>query len=74
MSFCIDMHICVCMFICLLSPAIYPLFNCAISFFQIESISGTLVLRWVNSQLARILGWVERAIQQEVCVAFLDLF
>lgn len=33
--------------------------------YQIESISGTLVLRWVNSQLARILGWVERAIQQE---------
>ncbi|KAJ7949378.1 DUF810 domain-containing protein [Quillaja saponaria] len=33
--------------------------------YQIESISGTLVLRWVNSQLGRILGWVERAIQQE---------
>lgn len=33
--------------------------------YQIESISGTLVLRWVNSQLARILSWVERAIQQE---------
>ncbi|XP_061997215.1 protein unc-13 homolog [Rosa rugosa] len=33
--------------------------------YQIESISGTLVMRWVNSQLARILGWVERAIQQE---------
>jgi len=28
--------------------------------------SGTLVLRWVNSQLGRILGWVERVIQQEV--------
>lgn len=35
-------------------------------FFQIESVSGTLVLRWVNSQLGRILGWVERAIAQEV--------
>lgn len=23
-------------------------------------------MRWVNSQLGRILGWVERAIQQEV--------
>ena len=23
------------------------------------------MLRWVNSQLGRILGWVERAIQQE---------
>lgn len=33
---------------------------------QIESISGTLVLRWVNSQLGRILNWVERAIVQEV--------
>ncbi|CAI9292987.1 unnamed protein product [Lactuca saligna] len=33
--------------------------------YKIESISGTLVLRWVNSQLSRILGWVERAIQQE---------
>ncbi|KAL5800807.1 hypothetical protein ACOSQ3_032439 [Xanthoceras sorbifolium] len=33
--------------------------------YQIESISGTLVMRWVNSQLGRILGWVERAILQE---------
>ncbi|CAH1448735.1 unnamed protein product [Lactuca virosa] len=33
--------------------------------YKIESISGTLVLRWVNSQLSRVLGWVERAIQQE---------
>ncbi|OVA19124.1 Protein of unknown function DUF810 [Macleaya cordata] len=33
--------------------------------YQLEAISGTLVLRWVNSQLGRILGWVERAIQQE---------
>ncbi|KAH9686342.1 protein unc-13-like [Citrus sinensis] len=33
--------------------------------YQIESISGTLVLRWINSQLGRILSWVERAIQQE---------
>lgn len=37
-----------------------------ISYRQIETVSGTLVLRWVNSQLARILAWVERAIQQEV--------
>ncbi|XP_062093119.1 protein unc-13 homolog [Humulus lupulus] len=36
-----------------------------LSLYQIESISGTLVLRWVNSQLGRILGWVERAITQE---------
>ncbi|KAF4393427.1 hypothetical protein F8388_023231 [Cannabis sativa] len=34
-------------------------------FYKIESISGTLVLRWVNAQLGRILGWVERAITQE---------
>ncbi|OAY53359.1 protein unc-13 homolog [Manihot esculenta] len=33
--------------------------------YQVESISGTLVMRWVNSQLGRVLGWVERAIQQE---------
>ena len=33
---------------------------------QIEDISGTLVLRWVNAKLGRILEWVERAIQQEV--------
>ncbi|KAK6163086.1 hypothetical protein DH2020_002927 [Rehmannia glutinosa] len=32
---------------------------------DIEIISGTLVLRWVNSQLARISAWVERVIQQE---------
>ncbi|KAH0646889.1 hypothetical protein KY284_034773 [Solanum tuberosum] len=31
----------------------------------IETVSGTLVLRWVNSQLARILNWVDRDIQQE---------
>ncbi|XP_038891921.1 protein unc-13 homolog isoform X2 [Benincasa hispida] len=36
-----------------------------LALYQIESISGTLVLRWVNSQLGRILGWVERAIQLE---------
>lgn len=23
-------------------------------------------MRWVNSQLGRVLGWVERAVQQEV--------
>ncbi|KAF5952493.1 hypothetical protein HYC85_010437 [Camellia sinensis] len=32
---------------------------------MIEAISGTLVLRWINSQLGRILSWVERAILQE---------
>ncbi|KAH0741851.1 hypothetical protein KY290_034894 [Solanum tuberosum] len=32
---------------------------------MIETVSGTLVLRWVNSQLARILNWVDRDIQQE---------
>ncbi|CAK9177943.1 unnamed protein product, partial [Ilex paraguariensis] len=39
--------------------------NLLCSGFLIETISGTVVLRWVNSQLGRILGWVERAIQQE---------
>lgn len=33
--------------------------------YQVETVSGTLVMRWVNSQLVRVLGWVERAIQQE---------
>ncbi|XP_075094509.1 protein unc-13 homolog isoform X2 [Nicotiana tabacum] len=36
-----------------------------LNLFKIETVSGTLVLRWVNSQLARILNWVDRAIQQE---------
>ncbi|XP_061348884.1 protein unc-13 homolog isoform X2 [Gastrolobium bilobum] len=36
-----------------------------LNLYQIETKSGTLVLRWVNSQLGRILGWVERVIQQE---------
>lgn len=31
-------------------------------------------MRWVNSQLARILGWVERAIQQEVKVQELEVY
>ncbi|CAI0474129.1 unnamed protein product [Linum tenue] len=33
--------------------------------YQVESVSGTLVMRWVNSQLGRLLGWVDRALQQE---------
>ncbi|CAA6669484.1 unnamed protein product [Spirodela intermedia] len=33
--------------------------------YQVESISGTLVMRWVNAQLGRISSWVQRAIQQE---------
>ncbi|KAL9233827.1 hypothetical protein vseg_008774 [Gypsophila vaccaria] len=33
--------------------------------YQIETLSGTLVMRWVNAQLQRVLSWVERAIQQE---------
>ncbi|KAE9592792.1 hypothetical protein Lalb_Chr19g0132961 [Lupinus albus] len=36
-----------------------------LNLYQIETKSGTLVLRWLNSQLGRILGWVERAIEQE---------
>lgn len=36
-----------------------------LNLYQIETKSGTLVLRWVNSQLGRILGWVERVTQQE---------
>lgn len=33
--------------------------------YELESLSGTLVLRWINAQLGRILSWVERAIKQE---------
>ncbi|KAG0517849.1 hypothetical protein BDA96_09G124700 [Sorghum bicolor] len=33
--------------------------------YQIESKSGTLVLRWVNGQLERIETWVKRAADQE---------
>lgn len=36
-----------------------------LTLYKIETTSGMLVLRWVNSQLGRILNWVERAIQQE---------
>lgn len=36
-----------------------------LALYKIETISGTLVLRWVNAQLSRIMGWVDRAIQQE---------
>ncbi|MBA0624310.1 hypothetical protein Godav_009694, partial [Gossypium davidsonii] len=34
--------------------------------YQIESVSGTVVMRWINSQLGRIVGWVERTLQQEL--------
>ncbi|KAH1064448.1 hypothetical protein J1N35_029435 [Gossypium stocksii] len=33
--------------------------------YQIESVAGTVVMRWINSQLGRIVGWVERTLQQE---------
>ncbi|KAF5735316.1 hypothetical protein HS088_TW15G00818 [Tripterygium wilfordii] len=33
--------------------------------YQVLSVSGTLVMRWLNAQLGRILGWIERALQQE---------
>ncbi|WOL02939.1 hypothetical protein Cni_G11658 [Canna indica] len=36
-----------------------------LALYQVEKISGTLVLRWVNSQLDRIIAWVKRAVQQE---------
>ncbi|XP_042446950.1 protein unc-13 homolog [Zingiber officinale] len=36
-----------------------------LSLYQVEKISGTLVLRWINVQLDRIVGWVKRAVQQE---------
>ncbi|XP_074565465.1 protein unc-13 homolog [Curcuma longa] len=36
-----------------------------LSLYQVEKISGTLVLRWINLQLDRIVGWVKRSVQQE---------
>ncbi|XP_020583342.1 uncharacterized protein LOC110026657 [Phalaenopsis equestris] len=35
---------------------------------QVETTSGMLVLRWMNSQLKQIAGWIERMIGQEVWV------
>ncbi|XP_020276759.1 LOW QUALITY PROTEIN: uncharacterized protein LOC109851055 [Asparagus officinalis] len=37
-----------------------------LTLYQVENKSGTLVLRWVNAQLGRIIGWVERAVLQEI--------
>ncbi|PKA58486.1 hypothetical protein AXF42_Ash008773 [Apostasia shenzhenica] len=37
-----------------------------LSLYQVEYISGTLVLRWVNSQLERIASWINRVTEQEV--------
>ena len=34
--------------------------------YQVETISGTLIMRWINMQLGRISEWIERTIQQEV--------
>ncbi len=34
---------------------------------QVEVISGTLIMRWVNVQLSRLSDWVDRTIEQEVC-------
>ncbi|KAL0464252.1 UNVERIFIED_CONTAM: protein unc-13 [Sesamum latifolium] len=46
-----------------------------LNLYKIETISGTLVLRWVNSQLARISAWVERVIQQEqLSILRLDIY
>ncbi|KAL5994785.1 hypothetical protein ACLOJK_024840 [Asimina triloba] len=36
--------------------------------YQIETVSGTLVLRWVNSQSERILGWIKRTTEQEEAI------
>ncbi|KAK6933996.1 hypothetical protein RJ641_036890 [Dillenia turbinata] len=33
--------------------------------YQIDTTTATLVMHWLNSQLRRITGWVERAVQQE---------
>ncbi|KAG6556604.1 hypothetical protein Mapa_001545 [Marchantia paleacea] len=33
--------------------------------YQVEVVSGTLVMRWVNTQLGSVTEWVDRTIQQE---------
>ncbi|KAJ7533708.1 hypothetical protein O6H91_13G060800 [Diphasiastrum complanatum] len=33
--------------------------------YQVEVVSGTLIMRWVNSQLSRLSEWVERTTHQE---------
>ncbi|KAL3689134.1 hypothetical protein R1sor_015443 [Riccia sorocarpa] len=33
--------------------------------YQVEVVSGTLVMRWVNTQLGNVTEWVDRTIQQE---------
>lgn len=33
--------------------------------FQVEEISGTLIMRWVNMQLSRVTEWVDRTLHQE---------
>jgi hypothetical protein len=32
---------------------------------QVEVVSGTLIMRWVNVQLSRLSDWVDRTIEQE---------
>ncbi|KAG6408528.1 hypothetical protein SASPL_131541 [Salvia splendens] len=44
-----------------------------LNLYKIETVSGTLVLRWVNAQLARISAWVERVMQQETVDQFFAL-
>ncbi|KAG0462333.1 hypothetical protein HPP92_020809 [Vanilla planifolia] len=36
-----------------------------LSLYQVENASGTLVLRWLNSQMGRISSWIERVLEQE---------
>jgi len=33
--------------------------------YQVEVVSGTLIMRWVNTQLSRVTEWVDRSVQQE---------
>lgn len=33
--------------------------------YQVEVVSGTIVMRWVNTQLSQLTEWVDRAVQQE---------
>lgn len=33
--------------------------------YEVEEISGTLIMRWVNMQLGRVSEWVERTLHQE---------
>ncbi|XP_024542200.1 uncharacterized protein LOC9647607 [Selaginella moellendorffii] len=35
------------------------------TFYEVENLSATLIMRWVNAQLSRLSDWVDRTVRQE---------